>query len=123
MLTILELMEQAHANSKAHGFYEEDENILKWLTKPDREQPHLLKAFFAKRIALIHSELSEALEGDRKELMDDHLSQFEMRTVELADAIIRIADLAKWLGLPLEEAIIAKMEYNKSRPYKHGKAY
>jgi NTP pyrophosphatase (non-canonical NTP hydrolase) len=74
-------------------------------------------------IALIHSELSEALEADRKDLMDDHLPQYKGLIVELADAVIRILDLAGHLNLPLGQAIIDKLAYNKSRPYKHGKVY
>ena len=44
-------------------------------------------------IALMHSELSEALEGERKDTMDDHLPQYKTVTVELADTIIRILRL------------------------------
>ena len=40
--------------------------------------------------------------------------------MELADAIIRIADMCGAYGLDLEEALTKKMEYNKSRPYRHG---
>lgn len=76
---------------------------------------------FAERIALIHSELSEALEADRKEdAPDKHCPEYNARTVELADAVIRIFDTAKAHGLPLAEAIIAKTRYNHNRPYKHG---
>lgn len=43
--------------------------------------------------------------------------------VELADAVIRIADLCGALGIDLEEVIAKKMGYNESRPYRHGKRY
>jgi NTP pyrophosphatase (non-canonical NTP hydrolase) len=66
-------------------------------------------------LALIHSEISEALEGDRKNLMDDHLPHRKMVEVELADAMIRIFDLAGHLGCDLGNAIAEKFEYNKSR--------
>ena len=46
-------------------------------------------------ICLFHSELSEAMEGDRKNLMDDHLQHYPMFQVELADFVIRCMD---WLG-------------------------
>ena len=46
-------------------------------------------------VCLFHSELSEALEGDRKNLKDDHLPQYDMYWVELADFVIRCLD---WLG-------------------------
>lgn len=66
-------------------------------------------------IALVHSELSEGLEGHRKNLKDDHLPEFDMLEVELADAVIRIFDMAGGLDLRLAEALFAKLEYNKSR--------
>lgn len=67
------------------------------------------------KLCLIHSEVSEAMEGHRKSLMDDKLPHREMVEVELADAIIRIMDLAGWMALDLEGAILEKMEYNRNR--------
>ena len=66
-------------------------------------------------LALVHSEVSEALEGHRKGLMDDHLPDRPMVEVELADAVIRIADLAGYLELDLGGAVLAKLEYNRHR--------
>jgi len=67
------------------------------------------------KLALIHSEISEALEGDRKNKMDDHLPNRKMVEVELADAVIRICDLAGAMGLDLGGAIEEKMNYNSTR--------
>lgn len=64
-------------------------------------------------LALIHSEVSEALEADRK---DDRENFAE----ELADVCIRVFDLCGSRGIDLEKAILEKMQYNKSRSYKHG---
>ena len=66
-------------------------------------------------LCLIHSEISEAMEGARKGLMDTHLKHKSMMEVELADAIIRIFDLAESKDFNLGETIYEKLEYNKSR--------
>ena len=73
------------------------------------------KDMFPVRIALCHSELSEALEGDRKDQMDDHLPNRKMAEVELADAVIRIFDLAGAMGYDLGGAIAEKLAYNAKR--------
>ncbi len=67
------------------------------------------------KLCLIHSEISEGMEGFRKGLMDDHLPQRKMIEVELADAMIRIGDLAAALNLDLGGAIDEKLEYNLHR--------
>lgn len=67
------------------------------------------------KLALVHSEVSEAVEGVRKGLMDDHLSHRPMAEVELADAIIRAFDLAGHEGWDLAGAIIEKLYYNAQR--------
>jgi NTP pyrophosphatase (non-canonical NTP hydrolase) len=75
------------------------------------------------KIALMHSELSEALEADRKNLDAEHIPGFTGVEEELADVIIRILDFAGHHQLRLGEALSAKVAYNLTRPFKHGKAY
>lgn len=66
-------------------------------------------------LCLIHSEISEALEGFRKDLMDDHLKDRKMLEVELADAVIRIFDMAGGYDLDVAGAIMDKLDYNDRR--------
>lgn len=120
------LAKQIHENNVSKGFYEDKKNI-------------------GEMLALIHSEVSEALEADRKgnyanmnELLWEDLnthpeeSYFPHAFVEyckdtfedeLADVIIRVLDLAHFKGIDLEKHIDAKMAYNKTREFKHGKKY
>ena len=66
-------------------------------------------------LCLIHSEISEALEGHRKGLMDDKLPHRSAIEVELADAMIRLCDLAGGLNLDLGGAVAEKLAYNAIR--------
>jgi NTP pyrophosphatase (non-canonical NTP hydrolase) len=70
----------------------------------------------ATKLMLTVSEVSEAMEGHRKNLTDDHLPHRRMLEVELADAVIRICDLAGGLKFDLGGAIAEKLAYNAKRP-------
>tara|TARA_R110002049_G_scaffold101556_10_gene246504 strand:- start:9749 stop:10141 length:393 start_codon:yes stop_codon:yes gene_type:complete len=67
------------------------------------------------KLCLVHSEVTEAMEGARKDLMDDHLPHRKMVEVELADAMIRIMDLAGAMQLDLGGAMVEKLLYNTQR--------
>lgn len=71
---------------------------------------------FSQKLMLIVSEVAEAMEGDRKSLQDDKLPHRAMREVELADALIRIFDLAGAYDMDLGGAIAEKLAFNAQRP-------
>lgn len=91
---------------------------IKWWQDVETGQP--IKRNKGELIALIHSEISEALEGERKNCLDDKLPGRLMAEVELADAIIRILDYAAAFGYDLQGAFDEKMAYNAKREdHKH----
>lgn len=123
-----DLAEVIHAGNVKRGFFEE----------PNRNIGEML--------ALVHSEISEALEAHRKDKFfnkdgilsigeilnfssDDRFkNSFEHTTKdsfedEIADSIIRLLDLAAYKGIDINNHVLAKMRYNSMRPYKHGKKY
>ena len=115
MIEITEIMRASFENAKEKGF---------------RYNPEIQERTFPEDIALMHSELSEALEAYRdpnNRLTDsyrasdtDHESKPEGVATELADVIIRICECCEFYDIPLEWAIRSKLLYNKTRPYRHG---
>ena len=90
----------------------------KWWQDPLTQQP--IKRNKGELLALIHSEISECLEGERKDLMDDKLPHRKMAEVELVDALIRILDYGAGFGYDLQGAYEEKMAYNATREdHKH----
>jgi hypothetical protein len=85
----------------------------KWWINPATGDP--IERNRAEMLMLIVSEIAEAMEGERKNLMDDKLPHRPMAEVELADAVIRIFDYASGLGYDLGGAYVEKMAYNAVR--------
>lgn len=104
-LHLQDFINDVHGNARIKGWWDEEGRNV------------------GEALALMHSELSEALEAARKGFPQDSKVPFDNFTVELADCIIRIFDLAGGMELPLVDAMLAKHEYNKTRPHKHGKVF
>ena len=96
-----------HLQSTCHGLSTE----AGWWDGPNRPTSQDV----AEKLLLIHCELSEAVEGRRKNLNDDHLPHRKMFDVELADAAIRLFDLAGAMQIDLAGAIVEKLAYNTRR--------
>jgi len=103
-LEINEIIRQAHANAVEKGFWENGGNI-------------------GEKLMLIVTELAEGMEAVRKDNLDGVEPMSGSLCEELADAVIRICDLAGHLNLDLDAAIRNKMEFNKTRPRLHGKKF
>jgi len=104
-----QLQSEVHSTAVDHGFWSQVGGI------PPNP---------AEKIALMHSELSEVLEALRGHNgRDDHIPNFKAVEVELADVIMRIMNFAEYYGYNVVEALVAKADYNKARPYMHGKAF
>jgi hypothetical protein len=114
-----DLAQVAYENSADHGFWPIP-------YEPDRIGTPEQQNVVGHKIALIHSELSEALEDLRRGKMatvvepSGKVTGFES---ELVDVLIRTFDLLGALGTDVDSILAAKMEYNKGRAAKHGKHF
>lgn len=105
-MNISQLMTLIHTQSEEAGWHH-DPQTGEYL--PANQE------WWANQVNLIHAEISEAVEGRRKSLMDDHLPHRKMEEVEMADAVIRILHLSSRFGYDMEGAISEKLAYNRQR--------
>jgi len=112
--SIEELQSSIHQANVQAGWWTDLSNNMD-LAEEVRQGTRLGKALVAEKLALVHSEVSEGLEGHRKNLPDDKLPHRPMVEVEMADAVIRILDLCGAMKLDLAGAIFEKLAYNKTR--------
>lgn len=101
-------------NAKVMGIHR-DNVAAGWWDGPDGESLIGDDYVIGTKLCLVHSEVSEAMEGHRKGLKDDKLPHRPMVEVELADALIRIFDLAGAMKLDLGGAIVEKLAFNARR--------
>jgi NTP pyrophosphatase (non-canonical NTP hydrolase) len=107
-MTIQELVQQSYTTALEKGWWDKEIN-------------------FGEKLMLMVTELAEVMEEYRRDglstasmLVIDATHKPEGIAVELADLLIRVADVCGHYNIPLEEALRLKLEYNKTRSYRHG---
>ena len=139
-LGLRNIIRQCYETARAHGWWEKYDDAL----NPSAPAQEFLEEIIATKLMLAVSELSETLEEvragkDPKEVYYTRSQKIlpdgtkfpipcekepgakpEGVPIELADVVIRVFDLAEWLGIDLVSAIQEKMNYNESREYRHG---
>lgn len=144
MKTIFDLQNEVHNTAVTKGFWETEHKLLNHPDLDDEDKKNIKLAFQSQRLMLVVSELAEGMEVLRKkdyeptsdeikklldEATDEEFPELFVKYVkdqysdELSDASIRIMDISGGDDVDLEWHIKAKMRYNATRPYKHGKNF
>jgi NTP pyrophosphatase (non-canonical NTP hydrolase) len=104
-----ELARECYEISKDHGFWDHRRTGY-------NKDEFLNPSIYPEKLALIHSEISEMLDALRD---GDHAHEEE----EATDVLIRLLDYAAERKFDMDKAVMAKMEKNRNRPYKHGRQF
>lgn len=123
-----DLQDDLHENAVVKGFWEQHDELRACVATGAANEEHrdeMLRhvdlLYQMSRTMLIVTELSEGVEGLRHgNPSDDKVPDFDSFSVELADAVIRIFDMAGRFDLPVIDAIIAKAKFNTTRAHRHG---
>ncbi len=118
-MTIKELGVASHTNAVNKGFYQQIQELLGHPALTLEQRNFIRTLWMSNRLMLIVSELAEGLEGIRHGNLSSEPKSGGLGE-ELADAQIRLVDLAEDIELDLEAAVIAKAAFNLLREYKHG---
>jgi len=108
------------ALAKNRGFHNDERRLL-GMVRDSQSLQWLEDAILQAELARQASEIGEAIEAVRKPGPDPHCPLYPAFLIEEADTIIRIADTCGKRNYDLGNALVSKLLYNLSRPYKHGK--
>lgn len=112
-MRLKDVMDVCHSDSRKAGWYDTHYSMLESAAPDDRQR--ILALLISQKIALIHSEASEALEAFRKDTISAHLPGVSGFEEELSDVVIRVLDLCGFMGFDVEKTTLAKLEYNRNR--------
>lgn len=141
-MNINDLVKEAHQNAVDHGWWEEPKSMGELLALIHSEVSEALeehrngkkanKTYYSQKIEVPHFLTNDVIEervffASQKGVVINAIEGLAINPKkpegipsELADIVIRVADLCGFYGIDLEAAIKEKMQYNASRPYKHG---
>lgn len=115
-----ELAARCYQEARDRGFYDAYDLLVRDARASHGSDVAIFDLMVGQRVALIVTELGEFVEAQRKPSMSDKIPDYTAAEEELADVVIRILDMAGFMGIDLKGAMKAKLEMNRKRPYRHG---